>query len=161
MVPALLPEETDAPHAPGEAERWLAVYTHLVDGCRAKGLVHRRFEERLAYWQRVRHGYTPPARLRAVGDGGGAARPRRCPLARLGLDSELMAACPGYSAAQVSFPNLVTTGAVVGSTCAHLATARNGRGFAAICGHPGAAPSSRQATGRDGVTGSQVDAVAS
>jgi hypothetical protein len=61
----------------------------------------------------------------------------RCPLARNGLGSDLLAACPGYEAVEVTVREGPGAG-LTGETCAHIATGRTQRGFAATCHHPDA-----------------------
>ena len=61
----------------------------------------------------------------------------RCPLARNGLGSDLLAACPGYEAVEVTVREGPGAG-LSGETCAHIATGSTQRGFAATCHHPDA-----------------------
>jgi hypothetical protein len=62
----------------------------------------------------------------------------RCPLARNGLGSDLLAACPGYQAVEMTIGHGPGEG-LTGETCAHIATGRTRRGFSATCHHPDAA----------------------
>jgi len=58
----------------------------------------------------------------------------RCPFAVLGLDSDQMAACPGYDGEVVRFS--MTAGPGQGRTCLHLGAERTMRGFVGGCHHP-------------------------
>jgi hypothetical protein len=60
----------------------------------------------------------------------------RCPFAVLGLDSDQMAACPGYDGEVVTF-GMTAAGAVHrGRTCLHLGAQPGPRGFVGGCHHP-------------------------
>jgi hypothetical protein len=60
---------------------------------------------------------------------------RRCPLARHGLGSDLLAACPGFDSLRVAVEHGPGVG-LNGLTCSHIASGSTGRGFAATCCHP-------------------------
>lgn len=62
----------------------------------------------------------------------------RCPFSVLGLDSDQMAACPGFDAEVVSFTSLGMGGGVRGLSCMHLGSEQSGRGFVGACHHPDA-----------------------
>ncbi len=62
----------------------------------------------------------------------------RCPLARYGLGSDLLAACPGFDPVQVTIDHGPGAG-LEGTTCGHMGSGGTGRGFAATCLHPEAA----------------------
>ncbi len=59
----------------------------------------------------------------------------RCPLARYGLGSDLLAACPGFDPVQLTVENGPGAG-LGGTTCAHMGLGGTGRGFTATCLHP-------------------------
>lgn len=61
----------------------------------------------------------------------------RCPFAVLGLDSDQMAACPGYDGEVIAFSMAPETPAA-GRTCLHLGAERSMRGFVGGCHHPDA-----------------------
>jgi hypothetical protein len=56
----------------------------------------------------------------------------RCPLARYGLGSDLLAACPGFDPVHVTIGHGPGAG-LDGQTCGHMGSATTGRGFAATC----------------------------
>ena len=58
-----------------------------------------------------------------------------CPLAQLGMASELTAACPGFSRVDVRFDDGPGQG-LEGVTCSHIGVGWGGRGFAPVCQHP-------------------------
>jgi hypothetical protein len=60
---------------------------------------------------------------------------KRCPLARHGLGSDLLAACPGFDPVHVSIGHGPGAG-LDGQTCGHMGSGTTGRGFAATCLHP-------------------------
>jgi hypothetical protein len=62
----------------------------------------------------------------------------RCPFAVLGLDSDQMAACPGYDGEVVGFGfGLSSVGnRPQGMTCLHLGAEQGARGFVGGCHHP-------------------------
>jgi hypothetical protein len=60
----------------------------------------------------------------------------RCPFAILGLDSDQMAACPGYEGEVVSFALSAAGTAAQGRTCLHVGAEPAARGFAGGCHHP-------------------------
>ncbi|HZS14537.1 MAG TPA: hypothetical protein VFC09_08080 [Candidatus Dormibacteraeota bacterium] len=60
----------------------------------------------------------------------------RCPFAVLGLDSDQMAACPGYDGEVVTFGLDPTAARGTGRTCLHLGAERSTRGFVGSCHHP-------------------------
>jgi hypothetical protein len=60
----------------------------------------------------------------------------RCPFAVLGLDSDQMAACPGFDGEVVTFGLSAPTMARQGLTCLHLGADRGMRGFVGGCHHP-------------------------
>ena len=62
----------------------------------------------------------------------------RCPFSVLGLDSDQMAACPGFDAEVVNFTSMGMGGGVRGLSCLHLGSELNGRGFVGACHHPDA-----------------------
>lgn len=59
----------------------------------------------------------------------------RCPFAVHGMESDLLAACPGFAPLDVRFDDGPGEG-LRGTTCAHLGRGRTSRGFAALCRHP-------------------------
>jgi hypothetical protein len=59
----------------------------------------------------------------------------RCPFAILGLDSDHMAACPGYDGEVIAF-SMTPTGPTAARTCLHLGAERTMRGFVGGCHHP-------------------------
>ena len=63
----------------------------------------------------------------------------RCPFSVLGLDSDQMAACPGFDAEVVNFTAMGMAQAVKGLSCLHLASEPSGRGYVGSCHHPDAA----------------------
>jgi len=63
----------------------------------------------------------------------------RCPFSVLGLDSDQMAACPGFDAEVINFTSMGLAQAVTGLSCLHLASEQHGRGFVGACHHPDAA----------------------
>jgi len=75
--------------------------------------------------------------------------PAPCPFARLGLDSTLTRACPGYAAQPLSFAGL-GAGESLGEreTCAHLGTQRTARGYVSACRHPDGRPAAAEAIAR-------------
>ena len=60
----------------------------------------------------------------------------RCPFAVLGLDSDQMAACPGFDGEVVTFGLTAPTLARQGLTCLHLGAERGPRGLVGACHHP-------------------------
>jgi hypothetical protein len=52
----LLPGEITATAEPADVEHWIGVYTELVAFCQSEGITHRRFEQRLEHWLRLRNG---------------------------------------------------------------------------------------------------------
>jgi hypothetical protein len=52
----LLPGEINATAEPADVEHWIGVYTELVAFCQSEGITHRRFEQRLEHWLRLRNG---------------------------------------------------------------------------------------------------------
>lgn len=62
----------------------------------------------------------------------------RCPFSVLGLDSDQMAACPGFDAEVVNFTAIGLGGAVKGLSCLHLGSEQSGRGYVGSCHHPDA-----------------------
>jgi hypothetical protein len=60
----------------------------------------------------------------------------RCPFSVLGLDSDQMAACPGFDGEVVNFTALGQGQAVRGLSCLHLGSEHSGRGFVGACHHP-------------------------
>jgi len=60
----------------------------------------------------------------------------RCPFAVLGLDSDQMAACPGYDGEVITFGMTTTGGRGSGRTCLHLGAEQSARGFVGGCHHP-------------------------
>jgi hypothetical protein len=75
----------------------------------------------------------------------------RCPFARLGLDSESMAACRGFVPRQLGVievePWEVELGETGGVTCAHLGFQEGHRGgFVSACLFPGGPPSLEEPT---------------
>jgi hypothetical protein len=62
----------------------------------------------------------------------------RCPFAVLGLDSDQMAACPGFDAEVVAFTTMGVGQAVRGLSCLHLGSERTPRGYVGACHHPDA-----------------------
>lgn len=69
-----------------------------------------------------------------------------CPFARAGLNSGVMASCPGYDAELVTFNGLEVPGDYVGkrhpsgTSCAHLVSATSLRGHRPACSHPDGLP---------------------
>lgn len=61
---------------------------------------------------------------------------RRCPFAALGLDSDDMAACPGYEAEVVSFAGLALGRGISGSACVNMGAGPGVRGYVGSCFHP-------------------------
>lgn len=59
----------------------------------------------------------------------------RCPFAVLGLDSDQMAACPGYDGEVVTF-SMHPGSPARGRTCLHLGAEQTMRGFVGGCHHP-------------------------
>jgi len=60
----------------------------------------------------------------------------RCPFAVLGLDSDQMAACPGYDGEVVTF-GMTAAGTIhQGRTCLHLGAQPGPRGYVGGCHHP-------------------------
>jgi hypothetical protein len=59
----------------------------------------------------------------------------RCPLARHGFGSDLLAACPGFDPLRVVVGHGPGAG-LSGLSCGHIASGSTGRGFAATCCHP-------------------------
>jgi hypothetical protein len=53
----LLPGEINATAEPADVEHWIGVYTELVAFCQGEGITHRRFEQRLQHWLRLRNAY--------------------------------------------------------------------------------------------------------
>ena len=49
----LLPGESGATAGPEDVAHWIDVYTELVGFCRSAGIVHERFEQRLAHWREL------------------------------------------------------------------------------------------------------------
>jgi hypothetical protein len=60
----------------------------------------------------------------------------RCPFAILGLDSDQMAACPGYDGEVVQFSWAASGTAIAGRICLHLGGEQAGRGQVGACHHP-------------------------
>ena len=60
----------------------------------------------------------------------------RCPFAVLGLDSDHMAACPGFDGEVITFGMTVADPAGQGRTCLHLGAEQGARGFVGGCHHP-------------------------
>jgi hypothetical protein len=56
-------------------------------------------------------------------------------MARHGLGSDLLAACPGFDSLRVTIGHGPGEG-LNGLTCGHIAPGGTGRGFAATCCHP-------------------------
>ena len=151
----LLPGEAAACATPEDAEHWLAVYAELVGRLRSHGVRHRRFEERLAHWQRVHaaHAAAPGLRLQHdTTDGEGDADlcsipssstvpSRRCPFARRGVDSPAIRGCPGFRPVSASFPTLHTAPSFARVTCRHLGSERGHRGgYVPVCRLPDGPP---------------------
>ncbi len=62
----------------------------------------------------------------------------RCPFAVLGLDSDQMAACPGFDGEVIDFVSIGMAQNVGGLSCLHLSSAQSSRGFVGACHHPDA-----------------------
>jgi hypothetical protein len=62
----------------------------------------------------------------------------RCPFSVLGLDSDQMAACPGFDSEVVNFTAMGVGQAVKGLSCLHLGPEHSGRGYVGTCHHPDA-----------------------
>lgn len=62
----------------------------------------------------------------------------RCPFSVLGLDSDQMAACPGFDSEVVAFTTMGIGEAVRGLSCLHLGSERTERGYVGTCHHPDA-----------------------
>jgi hypothetical protein len=62
----------------------------------------------------------------------------RCPFAVLGLDSDQMAACPGYDGEVITFGMSAPGTVAAGRTCLHLGSEQSARGFVGGCHHPDA-----------------------
>jgi hypothetical protein len=62
----------------------------------------------------------------------------RCPFSVLGLDSDQMAACPGFDSEVVNFTAMGMGNAVKGLSCLHLGSEHSSRGFVGACHHPDA-----------------------
>lgn len=60
----------------------------------------------------------------------------RCPFSVLGLDSDQMAACPGFDGEVLTFTAMGVGQAVRGLSCLHLGSTHSGRGFVGACHHP-------------------------
>ncbi|HXA29396.1 MAG TPA: hypothetical protein VN193_11700 [Candidatus Angelobacter sp.] len=60
----------------------------------------------------------------------------RCPFAVLGLDSDQMAACPGYDGEVITFGMTAGGSGAQGRTCLHLGAEQSPRGFVGGCHHP-------------------------
>jgi hypothetical protein len=61
-----------------------------------------------------------------------------CPLARHGLGSDFLAACPGFAPIEVTLGDGPGSG-LNGRSCRHIGAGQAGRGFVAVCRHPDAA----------------------
>jgi hypothetical protein len=60
----------------------------------------------------------------------------RCPFAVLGLDSDQMAACPGYDGEVVTFGMTAAGVGNRGRTCLHMGAEQGPRGYVGGCHHP-------------------------